>query len=373
MKFAITPPLEEDEEVAANNIEKIKKGIKTPNTDHWDMYSALIRAIVEDLVTYGVSIIERKKGTDLKGERAFWLWPVANDAIKIDPDWYSGSGLARFWAKSRDTTEERWEPLEDEDLFFIQRDISSDNIFPPSPLQLAFEDLNEFTNLRDYQRTITRNDNRDGIIYFEDAGEEEVIANREYFESESGSGRRLVVGGKVGFQALSAQRDEEMFLAYMANLVSFIGIYFDLSQRDLGYLQEANYATADIAAQASFQQAILPIAQLIIASLHYKVVDFYYPGYSLSLQDVEPRNEEGEANRATALYEKGLATKNESRSMVGLDAINGGDEFAGQEGGTPPPGAEAPPAPEPEKPEKEERSPKDRKKDEKAKEGEEEE
>lgn len=347
LKFAIIPPHDEAESVAEHHISQIKKGLHTPNGGYRDMYFKFVRSVVSDLITYGVSIIERKKGTDLKNERGFWMWPVPNASIKADPDWIEGSDSPRFWYAPDTESSDKWQPLEDEDIFLIQRDIDSDKTFPPSPLQLACRDLKEFSQLRDYQRTIAENDNRDGIIFFEDAGEEEVIANREYFESEEGSGRRLVVGGKVGYQALSAQRDEEMFLEYTSRLVSFIGIYFDLNQRDLGYLQEANRATADIAATASFQQAILPVAQVIISHLHYNVVDFYYPGYSLELQDVEPRNEESEANRASILFEKQLATKNEARGMIGLDSVPGGDEFKEDAGGD---GA-APPVPQPPDPE----------------------
>lgn len=96
-------------------------------------------------------------------------------------------------------------------------------------------------------------------------------------------------------------------------------------------LCEDSYATADVAQSHSFQDAILPIAQVIIEHLNNKVINFYAEGFSLSLADDQPTKEVDEANRANVLYQGGIATRNEGRQMVGLSPIPDGERFVDNE------------------------------------------
>ncbi len=91
-----------------------------------------------------------------------------------------------------------------------------------------------------------------------------------------------------------------------------------------------NRATAGVAADAVFQEAISPISGLVSEALTYDVIDFYYEGFSHSYEDTEPRNEDAEADRAGKLYKEYLlATRNEARAMAGLESIGpAGDYFA---------------------------------------------
>lgn len=91
--------------------------------------------------------------------------------------------------------------------------------------------------------------------------------------------------------------------------------------------REDSYATADVAQSHSFQDAILPVAQIVIEDFNNQVVDYYYPGYTIQIADTEPRKELEEAQRAATLYKEGLITKNESRRMVGEPLLEGCDTF----------------------------------------------
>lgn len=88
-----------------------------------------------------------------------------------------------------------------------------------------------------------------------------------------------------------------------------------------------NRATADVAQSESFQDAILPIALVVTEHLNIKVINYYAPGYELSLSDREPRKESEEATTASTVYEKGLITKNEGRRRIGEEPVAGADKF----------------------------------------------
>jgi hypothetical protein len=118
---------------------------------------------------------------------------------------------------------------------------------------------------------------------------------------------------------------------YANTLLRLTALAFDLSMRDYN-IEPAhdNRATAGVAADAVFQEAISPVASLISEALTYDVIDFYYEGYSHVYANTEPRNEKEEAERAGKLYKDYfLATRNEARQMAGLESIGpAGDFFA---------------------------------------------
>lgn len=77
----------------------------------------------------------------------------------------------------------------------------------------------------------------------------------------------------------------------------------------------------------SFQDGILPIAQIIVDDFNNQVVDYYYPDYTLQIADTEPTKGIEEAQRAALLFQSGLITKNESRRMFGEPPLEGCDTF----------------------------------------------
>src|SRR6478672_13729065 len=91
-----------------------------------------------------------------------------------------------------------------------------------------------------------------------------------------------------------------------------------------------NRATAGVAADSTFQFAILPVAKLLIERLGKDAVRFYYPGYELSFSDTEPRNQKEEAETSNILYKSGLITKNEARLSCGWSSLGpSGELFIG--------------------------------------------
>lgn len=95
---------------------------------------------------------------------------------------------------------------------------------------------------------------------------------------------------------------------------------FNISESD-------NRATAGVAADASFQDAILPYALTLEEHIDIEVVQKYCPGFRTALADTEPRTEAEESKRAIDVFSSGIASRDEAREMAGLPPV-GGDEGA---------------------------------------------
>ena len=84
-----------------------------------------------------------------------------------------------------------------------------------------------------------------------------------------------------------------------------------------------NRATAGVAADASFQDAILPYSLTMQDHWNEEVVGHYEPGFTCELSDTEPRGEDAEAQTAINIFQSGISNRNESRARVGLPLIEG--------------------------------------------------
>lgn len=327
--WVIDPPEEmKDNQDAIQQARRLTRSLRKPSNDiRHNTYRKFIKSAIKDLLIFGSAAIEKKPGYD-DDEQAFWLWSTSPEFIKLDPAWDGDWDEPRYWYCPAKTREENWTPVLDENMFLIQSKVSSYELICPSPIKLAYDDINTWMGLHGYQARTVNNGVRDYMINLENAGEDEIEGFREYWRTNVvGLGEIPIIGGKVSVVKFGARNDEELFLKYTEFLTGLIALYFGLSHRDVGNQREDSYATAEVAQSHSFQDAILPIAQVIIDDFNNQIVDFYYPDYTVQIADTEPRKEIEEAQRATILFQAGLITRNESRRMLGEPPLEGGDVF----------------------------------------------
>ena len=350
MPWTIAPPKEQGQnEDAQNKALELTKALSRPNHSDHDLYSNFVKAVIRDILVVGVAAVERQPGTE--GFQPFWLWTVPPENLHLDGNWdASREGIdPKFWyCQNQDRQsynyldDNNWIPILSKNLFLIQHRSASDELFPPSPGACAYERLTTWLDLDSYQARMVNNPVRDYMIAIQDAGEEELRLFREYWQIHvTGSGKVPIVGGKVDVVKFGARNDEELFLKFSDYLAGLIAIEFGLSKRDYGIDPHDNRSTMGPAADLAFQDAILPIATCVIENLNIKVIDFYAPGYTLTLTDTEPRKESEEAQTASTLYTGQIITKDESRRRVGEKPLGeGGDVFfEGKPGATAQPSA----------------------------------
>jgi hypothetical protein len=340
MPWTISPPTElKEDPVAAKKAIQLTKALNQPNQAEHDLYTNFAKALIRDILVMGVAVVERQPGAE--NFQPFWLWAVPPEHIKLDPDWDASQEgrIPRFWYcptqnyyqnSYRDSlNDDDWVPILSKNMFLIQHRAASNEMFPPSPVRLAYEDVNTWMDLHRYQSRTVSNPVRDYLIAIEDESPDSVEAFREYWRiNVVGSGEIPVVGGKVNVVKFGAKNDEELFMKFADYLAGLIALEFGLSKRDYGIDPHDNRSTMGPAADLSFQDAILPLASCLISNLNIKVVNFYAEGFTLELTDTEPRKESEEAQTAKTLYEGEIITKNEARRRIGEKPVEeDGDKF----------------------------------------------
>jgi len=333
MPWVINLPREklEDEE-AKKTAERIEKSMNQPNVDFesQDIYTNFMKAVVRDLLIFNSVGIERKPGFD-KNFQSFWLWARPIEWVHKDPRWlaaYEGV-YPRYWYHDPRWGKQDWVPLYNEDFFIISHRSSTREDVAPSPIELAYKDVCTWLSLREFQSDTVEKAFRDFMILLSETDENGVEAFREKWENDVvGKGDILIASANVDIKKFGPKNDEELYPGQAEFLAQIIAMEFGLLKRDYGYYQDANYATANIADQTSFQQGIRPVADVIIQHLDAKAIKYYHEGFSITLADRNPQKELDEAKRSRELYDGGIMYQNEAREANGLSPVPGGERFS---------------------------------------------
>ena len=331
MEWYVRPPKDKRDDVEAQETaEFIEKAIRKPNREEHNNYDSLVCALVTELITIGVACVERQPGTD--ETQAFWVWDANAANIHINPAWTpQNTGIVpRYYDMTPTPGGFAGIPIMDEHLFTVIRRSNSYEYIPPSCLETAYAMINAWLGLSVYQDKTTSHATQEYILDLGDVSEDQLIAFREYWETEvQGQGRMPIVAGKglMKTDKIGASDDAGLYQEYTQYLLKVIAFCFGLSQREFNITDHDNRATSGAAADSSFQDAILPMAKLIIGSFENELVDFYYPGYIMKLTDTEPRTEKEEAESAVELFKNNIITQNEARQRIGDETVPEGDKF----------------------------------------------
>jgi hypothetical protein len=330
MPWTVLPPgdLAKDE-TALTEALVLKRALQKPNREDHNLYSKLVRAIIHEMCTIGFAAIERQPGKS--DSQPFWLWVANGEHIRLNTVWEPDRAgvVPRYYDVSPMPGGNPGIPLMAENLFIIQPECNTYELVPPSPLEVAYRMIQAWMGIGDFQQSTTTQAVRDYILVLKGAGEEDVKGFREYWKTEiEGTGDVPILGGDgVDVVKLGAKNDEELYPKYAEMLLRLIALAFDLAVRDYNITESDNRATAGVAADATFQDAILPMSLLIQEHFQLEVIDVFAPGFELVITDTEKRSEDAEAQTASLLYEKKVITRNEARLRAGEETIDGGDIF----------------------------------------------
>lgn len=343
LPWSVSPPKDlRSDEMAIATAKAIEDSIREPNydIDGNDTYSLMVSAMVADLTTLNVSTIERQRAeidfaSDVNPKRAFWLWAVDPDHIRQNLDWRpERSGLEpRYFFTQGSANADLWEPLMDEDLFVIKRFANTYRYSPPGPMEVAFRMIAAWLGLSDFQQATTSRASQEYLLDIGPASATELQQFRDFFEFEVlQEGKPPIVGSKpnsdgVRVVKLGASNDEGLYLQYQDSLLRMIALAFKLSARDFNRTEHDNRATSEVAADTTFQFAILPMAKTILERIQKDVVNLYYPGYVLRMSDTQPRDQLKEAQTAGFLYDRNIITKNEVRLDTGKEPLGPDGDF----------------------------------------------
>lgn len=344
MPWQVLPPKEDmKKESAIARADELRQALLHPVREgEHNTYAKLIHAIVAELITIGVAAVERHPGAP--GTQPFWLYLADSTRIRLNQDWTpEQSGIIPRYYEAVD--HDYWTPFLSRDMFLIQQKATTHQLVPPSPVAIAHQLISAWLGVSQYQNDTVSRGVRSYMLNIEDEeiDDEQLLAFREYWRRDvEGKGEIPILAGKVKKTDLNSRTDDELYPKYTEYRLRLIALAFNLSARDYNIVEPDNRGTAEIAADQTFAQAVLPMAMCIGDHMNLEVIDYYEPGFRILYTDTEPRGEKEESDIAANLYEKGVITRNESRARVGNDAIATGDRFVD---GTTPEDAELPPAP----------------------------
>jgi Phage portal protein len=351
MRFEVVPPERLKNDIAAKQkAERIMRAITSPNKEEQPNYTMFASAIITDLLIGNVAAIERQfqalpdepdpdpivedsqspSPEYKKLKQEVWQWAIDYARIQLNKDWtpQTSDTEPRYYDRGPTLTadKDKWEPLMDWELYTIQRYSNTWRIRPPSPLEIAYEVISSWLGLSTYQSSTTSKAHQEFMIDLGPVSDAELKQFREFFRVEvQGHGQTPIIGTKGGglnVVKIGATSDDGLYLKYEEKILRLIALVFKLSPRDMNITEPDNRATAGVSADASFQKAILPMANTILEAFQTQVVDFYYPGYRLRFIDSEPRNEAEESTTAGELFEKDIITLNEARVRAKEDRID---------------------------------------------------
>ena len=322
----------EDAEDRREQIRNLTYALKRPNGDYINTYRKMISAIVFDLLKYGVAAIERQPKAFNDGQE-FYLWVIDPAKVELNSEWSSDrSGVEpRYYVRKYDAeiSQDVIAPVLDENLFLILPRVHSDQLIPKPPMQIVYETIHTWRKLYNFQSSVAANAHRNHLIHIEDGGEEDVNAFRQFVRNDmEGQGNIPIVGG-APFQsiAIGSRSDEGLFLKLAEYLVGLVGLVFGISRQNMGIPEAAGLnsgGAADTAVSSSFQNAVKPIATLIIEGLNQEVIEFFGDGVTLQLVDTEPRGEveeaiarDKEADTITKYLTAGIIDIEEARAKAG--------------------------------------------------------
>jgi HK97 family phage portal protein len=161
-----------------------------------------------------------------------------------------------------------------------------------------------------------------------DQREQVELALRRQYEGIRNTGRTLVFPGDLTVTPLQLSEKEVSFLSSADRMDQVIANCFDMPISILR-LDTAALATAKAAIPQWQLMAIQPRARKAEDTINQRLVVQIMGDENtfVVFDDAVTKDIEATATRVTSVYSAGLTTKNEARNELGLDDVEGGDEF----------------------------------------------
>lgn len=314
MRWAILPPLEfMGSESAHKTARWLAESLKSPN-DSSESFEGLISAVVRDLLCHLAGAIKRES---CDGFRAFAAHPIAITSLVQSDTWNGDLNEPRYYLNRHDGG---IEGLFEDQVFFVQNTYSSDDSVLRSPVEIAAPALIAWMSLFEYQHRETSINKPSTLIDFGDITKAELDEFRAYLEYDTGTTKSI--GSKsVSLLELNPSGDAGLYLRYSDYLLRLIAMTFGLTPREFGITTADRQETVGASARSSFSDAILPVGRAVYRRLGKDLIDYYYPGYRLILNESEPRSEGAKAAAAAKLWDLGVLTLNQALVASGYEPI----------------------------------------------------
>ena len=285
-------------------VDRVKKLLRQPNPKG-ESWRSFIEPVVEDLLVLDQGAIEVEKTA---GSRVSAVNPIAylwnKDAARIafDKNW-DGRDREKPRYYELDGTGKELAAYKNDELIVIIANAVTYSPIGLSPLEVLADTIESDLRAAEYNSKAVSQAAPPGVLHLgEGVRPDQVDAFKAYWEAEvAGRSQIAITGGGKGMQwmPLAASNRDMQFMEWQVYLARKICAVFAVQPQDIGISFDINKSTAETGAAFTYDNGIVPLADLIAEYVTREIVARYDDNLRFVFTEVGRT-----AQRAIAEYNK---------------------------------------------------------------------
>lgn len=261
--------------------QRIRDFLRAPN-GRGDSWRSFIEPIIEDLLVLDQGVIEKEltvgRSAGLGVNPIKYLWPKDAGRIAFAQNWDGTDPNRPRYFEYDDAGKVVAEYRNEEMLVIIANPVT----YSPlglSPIEVLAETIEADLKAAQYNANMVEQAVPPGIINLgEGVRPDQVDAFRSYWDAEiSGMSQTAIIGGGKGVTWIPmAQTNKDMqFLEWQIYLARKICASFGVQPQDIGISFDVNRSSAEVGAQLTADNGILPLMDLVADYMTREVVSMF--------------------------------------------------------------------------------------------------
>jgi HK97 family phage portal protein len=285
-------------------VDRVKKLLRQPNPKG-ESWRSFIEPVVEDILVLDQGAIEVEKTA---GSRVSAVNPIAylwnKDAARIafDKNW-DGRDREKPRYYELDGTGKELAAYKNDELIVIIANAVTYSPIGLSPLEVLADTIESDLRAAEYNSKAVSQAAPPGVLHLgEGVRPDQVDAFKAYWEAEvAGRSQIAITGGGKGMQwmPLAASNRDMQFMEWQVYLARKICAVFAVQPQDIGISFDINKSTAETGAAFTYDNGIVPLADLIAEYVTREIVARYDDNLRFVFTEVGRT-----AQRAIAEYNK---------------------------------------------------------------------
>lgn len=260
-------------------VQKLRELFRRPNPKG-DSWRSFIEPVIEDILVLdqGAIEVEKRVGSRIGADPIAYLWSKDAARIAFDSTW-DGRDPAKPRYYELDNGGKQVESYKNDELIVV---IANPVTYSPiglSPLEVLAETITADLDAAAYNAKAVSQAAPPGVLHLgEGVRPDQVDSFKAYWEAEvAGKSQIAITGGGKGMQwlPLAASNRDMQFMEWQVYLARKICAVFAVQPQDIGISFDINRATSETNAAFTYDNGIVPLAELIAEYLTREVVARY--------------------------------------------------------------------------------------------------
>jgi HK97 family phage portal protein len=261
-------------------VAKVKQLLRRPNPKG-ESWRSFIEPVVEDILVLdqGAIEIEKTAGSRVSSVNPIaYLWNKDAARIAFDTTW-DGRDESKPRYYELDNTGRQIAAYKNDELIVVIANAVTYSPIGLSPLEVLAETIESDLNAASYNAKAVSQAAPPGVLHLgEGVRPDQVDAFKAYWEGEvAGKSQIAITGGGKGMQwmPLASSNRDMQFMEWQVYLARKICAVFAVQPQDIGISFDINKSTAETGAAFTYDNGIVPLADLIAEYITREVVARY--------------------------------------------------------------------------------------------------